>query len=101
MPSWVVGFQTPLQVLTQHAPVMSTNTLTPQVFRCVTYVHIHNIHRSKLDSCAFWCVFVGFASHQKGYTSFDPETWHMYVTMDVTFFEFEYLYGSSFSTLDH
>ena len=62
MPSRVVDFHTPLQVLIKHIPVISTNTLTPRVFGCVAYVHIHKIHRSKLDPCALWCVLVGFAS---------------------------------------
>ncbi|CAN6557534.1 unnamed protein product [Malus baccata var. baccata] len=51
MPSRVVDFRTPLQVLTEFVPVVSTNTLSPRVFGCVAYVHIHKIHRSKLDPC--------------------------------------------------
>ncbi|KAM2707578.1 hypothetical protein EV1_036542 [Malus domestica] len=101
MPSRVVEFRTPLQVLTEHVPVVSTNTLTPRVFGCVAYVHIHKIHRSKLDPCALWCVFVGFASQQKGYKCYHPETRHMYVTMDVTFSESEYFYSSIPSHSDH
>ena len=94
MPSRVVEFCTPLQALTEHVPVVSTNTLTPRVFGCVAYVHIHKIHRSKLDPCALWCVFVGFAPQQKGYKCYHPETRHMYVTMDVTFSESENFYSS-------
>ncbi|KAM2173457.1 hypothetical protein ACFX1R_038295 [Malus domestica] len=67
MPSRVVSFQTSFQVLTQHALVVSHNTLTPRVFGCVAYVHIQKIHCSKLDPCALRCVFLGFSSHQKGY----------------------------------
>lgn len=87
MPSRVVEFRAPLQVLTEHVPVVSTNTFTPRVFGCVAFVHIHKIHRSKLDPCALRCVFVGFASHQKGYKCYHPTTCHMYITMDVTFSE--------------
>ena len=101
MPSRVVGFQTPLQVLTQHAPVVSSNSLTPRVFGCVAYVHIQKLHRSRLDPCALRCVFLGFSSHQKGYKCYHPATWHMYVTMDVTFSETEYSYPSVPSTSDH
>ncbi|KAM2350107.1 hypothetical protein ACFX1X_013543 [Malus domestica] len=84
MPSRVVEFFTPLQVLTEHVLVVFTNTLTPRVFGCVAYVHIHKIHCSKLDPCALRCVFLGFASQQKGYKCYHPETRNMYVTMDVT-----------------
>ncbi|CAL9020404.1 unnamed protein product [Prunus brigantina] len=101
MPSRVVGFQTPIQVLTQHTPVVSSNTLPPRVFGCVAYVHIQKIHRSKLDPCALRCVFVGYSSHQKGYKCYHPETRHMYVTMDVTFSETEYFYTAVPSTSDH
>ncbi|CAN6586683.1 unnamed protein product [Malus baccata var. baccata] len=101
MPSRVVEFRTPLQVLTEHVPVVSTNTLTPRVFGCVAYVHIHKIHRSKLDPCAIRCVFVGFASQQKGYKCYHPETRHRYVTMDVTFSKLEYFYSSIPSHSDH
>ncbi|CAL2237877.1 unnamed protein product [Prunus armeniaca] len=101
MPSRVVGFQTPIQVLTQHTPVVSSNTLLPRVFGCVAYVRIQKIHRSKLDPCALRCVFVGYSSHQKGYQCYHPETRHMYVTMDVTFSETEYFYTTVPSTSDH
>ena len=101
MPSRVVDFRTPLQVLTEHVPVVFTNTLTPHVFGCVAYVHIHKIHQSKLDMCALRCVFVGFASQHKSYKCYYPKTCHMYVTMDVTFSESEYFYSSTPSSSDH
>ncbi|KAB2635595.1 reticuline oxidase-like protein [Pyrus ussuriensis x Pyrus communis] len=101
MPSRVIDFRTPLQVLTQHVQVMSTHTLKPRVFGCVAYVHIPKIHRTKLDPCALRCVFVGFSSHQKGYKCYHPETRHMYVTMDVTFSESEFFYAPVSSSSDH
>ncbi|XP_070667589.1 uncharacterized protein [Malus domestica] len=100
MPSRVVELCTPLQVLTEHVPVVSTNTLTPQVFGCVAYVHIHKIQRSKLHPYALRCVFLGFASQQKSYKCYHPETYHMYVTMDVTFSESEYFYTPIFPPSD-
>ncbi|KAB2632563.1 polyprotein (retrotrasposon protein) [Pyrus ussuriensis x Pyrus communis] len=100
MPSRVVHFQTPFQVLTQHVPVVSSHTLQPRVFGCVAYVHIQKIHRTKLDPCALRCVFVGFSSHQKGYKCYHPATRHMYVTMDVTFSESEYFYAPVSSSSD-
>ncbi|TQD93533.1 hypothetical protein C1H46_020880 [Malus baccata] len=101
MPSRVVEFCTPLQVSMEHVPVVSTNTLTPQVFGCIAYVHIHKIHRNKLDPCALRCVFMGFASHQKGYKCYHPVTRYMYITMDVTFSELEYFYALVSPPFDH
>ncbi|CAN6573029.1 unnamed protein product [Malus baccata var. baccata] len=101
MPSWVLDFRTPLQVLTDFVPIVSSHHLPPRVFGCVAYVHIHKIHQSKLDPCAHRCVFLGFAPQQKGYKCYHLETRHMYVTMDVTFSESEVFYASVPPLSDH
>jgi hypothetical protein len=43
-------------------------------------------------------VFFGFNPHQKGYRCYHPSAHHMYVSMDVTFFETEYFFGLDQST---
>lgn len=88
VPSSVLGYQTPLQVLqAKLKTIPPVPNLPPKVFGCVVYVHVHPHQRSKLDPCAIKCVFVGYASHQKGYRCYHPPTRKMYVTMDVTFHE--------------
>ncbi|KAI5328342.1 hypothetical protein L3X38_027739 [Prunus dulcis] len=67
LPSRVLDFQTPMQVLTHHLSASSMLTLSPKVFGCVFYVHLHHNQRSKLDPCALYYVFLGFSAHQKGY----------------------------------
>ncbi|CAL9028934.1 unnamed protein product, partial [Prunus brigantina] len=67
LPSRVLDFQTPMHVLTHHVSASSMLTLSPKVFGCVVYVHLHQNQRSKLDPCALRCVFLGFSPHQKGY----------------------------------
>ncbi|CAL2276208.1 unnamed protein product [Prunus armeniaca] len=101
MPSGVLTFKTPLQVLTQHRPLPSVLVLTPRIFGCVAFVHLHKNQRSKLDPCALRCVFVGYATHQKGYSCYHPPTRRTYVTLDVTFLESELFFHdpSSNSTL--
>ena len=74
MPSSVLTFKTPLQVLTQHRPLPSVLVLTPRIFGCVAFVHLHKNQCSKLDPCALRCVFVGYATHQKGYRCYHPPT---------------------------
>ncbi|CAL2264875.1 unnamed protein product [Prunus armeniaca] len=99
--SGVLTFKTPLQVLAQHRPLPSVLVLTLRIFGCVAFVHFHKNQRSKLDLCALRCVFVGYATHQKGYRCYHPPTRHTYVTLDVTFLE-SYLFfhdPSSNSTL--
>lgn len=89
LPSKVLRFQTPLQVLASHVSLPTTLMLPPRVFGCVAYVHLHKNQRTKLDPCALRCLFLGYATHQKGYRCYDPSTSRLYVTMDVTFLESE------------
>ena len=71
--------------------------LPPRKFGCVTYVHLHNNQRTKLDPCAVCCVFLGYAAHKKGYRCYDPATRRLYTTMDVTFIESENFFTSQSS----
>lgn len=89
MTSHVLSLRTPLVVLADHVSLPFTLHLEPRVFGCVTYVHLHKNQWSKLDPCAVQCIFIGFNPQQKGYRCYHPLTRHVYVTMDVTFFEDE------------
>ncbi|CAL8992128.1 unnamed protein product, partial [Prunus brigantina] len=95
LPSRVLDFQTPMHVLTHHISASSMLTLSPKVFGCVVYVHLHQNQRSKMDPCALCCVFLGFSSHQKGYRCYHPATRHLYVSMDVTFIEDEMFFSDT------
>ncbi|CAL2227071.1 unnamed protein product [Prunus armeniaca] len=88
-------------VLAQHRPLPSVLVLTPRIFGCVAFVHLHKNQRSKLNPCALRCVFVGYATHQKGYRCYHHHTRRTYVTLDVTFLESELFFhdSSSNSTL--
>ncbi|CAL2226490.1 unnamed protein product [Prunus armeniaca] len=83
--------QTPQQndVLAQHRPLPYILALTPGIFGCVAFVHLHKNQHSKLDPYALRCVFVGYATNQKGYRCYHPPTRCTYVTLDVTFLESE------------
>jgi len=41
MPSKVLNFQTPLQVLSTHVSLPSVLMISPRVFGCVAFVHLH------------------------------------------------------------
>jgi hypothetical protein len=64
----------------------------PKVFGCVCFVRDHRPSISKLDPRAVKCVFVGYSSTQKGYKCWDPVGKRLFVSMDVTFREFEPYY---------
>ncbi|KAM1000143.1 hypothetical protein ACFX2A_006928 [Malus domestica] len=87
VPSRVLDFQTPFDVLQKHVYLVSISKFPPKVFGCIAYVHVYSHQRSKLDACALRCVFIGYANNQKGYKCYHPSTQKTYITMDVTFHE--------------
>ena len=74
VPSRVLDFQTPLDVLQKHVSLVSVSKLPLKVFGCNAYVHVYSHQRSKLDACALRCVFIGYANNQKGYKCYHPLT---------------------------
>jgi hypothetical protein len=65
MPSRALDFKTPLKVL---SPSFSTSkVVSPKVFYCVCFVHVHGPAKSRLDPQALKCVFVGYSPTQNGY----------------------------------
>jgi transposase InsO family protein len=102
LPSRVLGFKSPMEILSTFYPNLhTTNNLVPRIFGCVSFVHIHSQSRGKLDPRALKCVFVGYSSTQKGYKCYHPPSKKFYVSADVTFNEQEsyfttpYLQGES------
>ncbi|KAJ4703138.1 Retrovirus-related Pol polyprotein from transposon TNT 1-94 [Melia azedarach] len=96
MPSRVLNFQTPYQVLLQSYPTTRVLSTIPfKIFGCSAFVHIHSQHRSKLDPKAIKCIFIGYSSNQKGYKCYYPVTRKFYHSMDVSFFEQQPYYPKS------
>jgi hypothetical protein len=48
-----------------------------KVFGCIAYVHVLDELRTKLDSKAEKCVFIGYSLEQKGYKCYNPVTHEM------------------------
>ena len=92
MPSRILGFKTPLQALAASISVLPATMLHPRTFWCVVYIHLHHNQCTKLDPCARRCLFLGYATNQKGYRCYDPTNKRLYITMDVTFLESEMFY---------
>ncbi|KAL5577658.1 hypothetical protein UlMin_019357 [Ulmus minor] len=84
----VLDSQSPISLLTQFFPNFNTSSsISPRVFGCTSFVHIHSSLRSKLDPKAIKCIFIGYSSTQKGYKCYHPSTQKFYVSADVTFHE--------------
>ncbi|CAM8951545.1 unnamed protein product [Rhodiola kirilowii] len=95
LPSRILGFKTPIQMLTACFPTTRLVTNIPlKVFGSVAFVHNHDPRRSKFDPKAHKCIFVGYPTNQRGYKCFDPVSKKMFVSMDVTFFENDLYYTS-------
>ena len=66
-----------------------------KVFGCISYVHVPDELRTKLDPKAEKCIFVGYSLEQKGYHCYNPNTCEIFVSMDVVFDELKSLYVTS------
>jgi hypothetical protein len=97
MPSRVLDFKTPLEVLSP--PLSASKGVSPKVFGCVCFVHVHGSTRGKLDPRSLKCVFVGYSPTQKGYKCYHPPSRKQFVSMDVTFFETQSYFSSSHTPL--
>lgn len=66
MPSRVLKYETPLQVLKNCFPTSRITMNIPfKVFGCVCYVYISNVFRSTLDPKTEKYVFLSYASNKK------------------------------------
>jgi hypothetical protein len=88
MPSRILGMKSPAELLLG----TSDFKVPPRVFGCVFFVKDHRPMVGKLDPKAIKCIFVGYASTQKGYKCWDPIGRRLFVSMDVTFREEEPYY---------
>jgi len=72
VPSSVLNFKRPLDTLSHNFTLNFVNL--PPIFLVVIYVHLHPHQRTKLESRAMKCVFVGYNTTQKGYKAYHPST---------------------------
>jgi hypothetical protein len=82
-PIAVVHGMTPEEKFTGKKPGVSHL----RVFGCITYVHVPDEKRSKLDPKAEKCIFIGYSLEQKGYRCFNLYTRKLQVSRDVMFNE--------------
>ena len=58
-----------------------------RVFGCRAFAHIPDQKRHKLDPKATTCIFLGYASHQKGFVLQEESTQKIFTSRDVSFDE--------------
>lgn len=97
MSSRVLQFQSPVSTLSSLFPnFQGVGSISPKLFGCTCYVHVHSHLQSKLDPRAIKCVFLGYSPTQKGYKCYHPATKRKYTTLDVTFVEHQPYFGDTY-----
>ena len=87
VPFSTINFKTPFQTLSKAVIAPLIPSLHSHVFGCVVFVHLHKYQRTKLSPQALRCIFVGYATNQKGYQCYHPPTCRLFVTIDIVFYE--------------
>ena len=54
-----------------------------RVFGCVSYAHILDQLRNKLDSKGEKCIFIGYSEESKAYRLYNPSTKNFFISRDV------------------
>ncbi|PKU60279.1 Retrovirus-related Pol polyprotein from transposon TNT 1-94 [Dendrobium catenatum] len=91
LPSRSLKNKSPYQLLYQRPPAY--NHL--KIFGCLCYPWLKPYSTSKLSPLSIPCVFIGYASSQKGYRCLNPKTGKVYVSRHVIFNEAVFPYHQS------
>jgi Reverse transcriptase (RNA-dependent DNA polymerase)/Integrase core domain len=92
IPTKANEYKTPLQKLSTQVNIPSVLNLEPKVFGCSVYVHLQKQSRTKLESHAIKCIFLGFDIQRKGYKCYCPTNRKFMTSMDVVFIENEFYF---------
>lgn len=93
LPTAVLHFQSPFQVLYNAAP----DYKFLKVFGCACFPYLKCYNTHKLALRSHKCVFLGYSPNHKGYKCFSP-TGRLYYADTVSFNEIEFPYSSLFLT---
>ncbi|PKU74822.1 Retrovirus-related Pol polyprotein from transposon TNT 1-94 [Dendrobium catenatum] len=105
---WVEALFTAVYLINR-TPSRSTQNLSPyhmlyqkpasyahlKIFGCLCYPWLKPYNPSKLSSLSTPCVFIGYATTQKGYRCLDPKSGRVYVSRHVVFNEASFPYQST------
>ncbi|PKU73330.1 Retrovirus-related Pol polyprotein from transposon TNT 1-94 [Dendrobium catenatum] len=89
LPSRTLNNKTPHEILFQHKPTYSHI----KTFGCLCYPWLRPYCKTKLGPLSKPCVFIGYASSQKGYHCLDPNTNKIYTSRHVVFTEHIFPYA--------
>jgi len=92
LPSKVINFHTPVELLLKETP--EYNSL--RVFGCACWPNLRPYNTRKLAFRSTRCVFLGYSSIHKGFKCLEVSTGRVYISRDVVFDETIFsLFGAS------
>lgn len=83
MPSAVLQFKTPYELIYHEAPDYNIF----KAFGCLAFASNHKPNTDKFAPRGLPCVFIGYPTHNKGYKLLDLTTMETFITRDVVFHE--------------
>jgi hypothetical protein len=89
-PTKLLSYNTPLHKLLGAAPDYSSL----RVFDCACWPNLHLYNSHKLELRSIKCVFLGYKNIHKGFKCLDVSKGRIYISWDVIFDEFMFLFAS-------
>ncbi|CAH9089473.1 unnamed protein product [Cuscuta europaea] len=91
LPTNILNNKSPFEMLYNHVP----DYTHLKVFGCLAFASTISSNRSKFDSRAHKCIFIGYPLGSKGYKLYDLTTHKTFVSRNVKFYEMTFPYKTT------
>jgi hypothetical protein len=95
LPSIVINFHTPIELLSNEKPDYTSQ----RIFGCACWPNLRPYNTRKLSFRSTRCVFLGYSALHKGFKCLEPSTGRVYISKNVVFdetiFPFAHLHNNA------